>query len=143
MTQRIEKTILIQAPPAAVWDALTNPHLMRQWMGEPEMEIEIITDWKMGNPIVIRGFHHIQFENKGTILQYAPERVLKYDYVSSISRLPDTPENRTRIAFSLTPLTNQTSLMLTLSNFPTASIFKHVDFYWNTTLEILKKLIER
>lgn len=115
---------------------------MKQWMGEPEMELDIIADWKVGSPIIIRGFHHIQFENKGYVLQFEPHRILKYDYLSSISRLPDKPENRTVIEFTLTPMEDHTSLTLTLSNFPTESIFKHVSFYWTTTLEVIKNTIE-
>lgn len=142
MTQVLEKTIIINALPLAVWDTLTNPDRMKQWMGEPEMEIEVSTNWHIGHPIVIRGFHHLPFENKGTILQCEHSKVLKYNYLSSISELPDIPENYTVIEFRLLPLKEQTSLTLTLSNFPTESIFKHVDFYWGTTMEIIKKSIE-
>lgn len=142
MTQQIEKTITIHAPPSTVWNILTKPDLMKQWMGEPEMEIEVITDWHVGTPIVIKGFHHIKFENKGTILRFDPPLALSYNYLSSLSRLPYKPENHTTLAFTLTPVKNHTSLTLTLSNFPTESIFKHVDFYWNATLEIMKKLTE-
>lgn len=53
MTQQIDKTIIIKAPR----------------IGEPEMGIEIITNWQVGSPIVIKGFHHKKFENKGTVLQ--------------------------------------------------------------------------
>lgn len=145
MTQRIDKTIIIKAPPYTVWDTLTNPDMIRQWVGEPEMGIEIITDWKVGNPIVIKGFHHIKFENKGTVLHVEPNKVLQYNYLSSLSRLPDKPENYSIVEFRLAPapLENQTSLTLTLSNFPTETIFKHLDFYWKTTVEIIKKVIEK
>jgi uncharacterized protein YndB with AHSA1/START domain len=140
--QHIELTKNILALPSAVWQYLTNSDLMKQWMGEEEMKIEIITDWKVGSPIIIKGFHHVAFENKGTVVDIDPYRILKYDYISSISRLTDTPENRTSVEFKLTPFKNQTSLTLTLRNFPTEAIFKHVDFYWRTTIEILKKSIE-
>jgi uncharacterized protein YndB with AHSA1/START domain len=143
MTQQIEKTIIIKALPFAVWDALTNPEVMKQWMGEPELEMEIITDWQVGTPILIKGFHHIRFENKGTILQFEPNQVLEYNFLSSLSRLHDTYENYTIVQFRLMLLDNQTSLTLTVSNFPTEAIFNHVNFYWRTTLEILKKVIEK
>jgi uncharacterized protein YndB with AHSA1/START domain len=142
MTQRIDKTSIINASLSAVWDTLTNPDRMKQWMEEPGMEIEIVTDWKAGSPIVIKGFHHIKFENKGTVLRFEPEKVIEYNYLSSLSRLPDKPENYTTIEFRLTPVKNGTSLTLTLGNFPTETIFKHVDFYWSTTISILKKLVE-
>jgi hypothetical protein len=32
---------------------------------------------------------------------------------------------------------------LTLRDFPTHTIYKHLDFYWRTTLEILKQFVER
>jgi uncharacterized protein YndB with AHSA1/START domain len=143
MTQRIDKTIIINATPSAVWRTLTNPGRIKQWMEEPGMEIEIVTDWKAGSPIVIKGFHHVKFENKGTVLRSEPEKVLQYNYLSSLSRLPDKSENYTTLEFRLTPLKKGTALRLTLSNFPTEAIFKHVDFYWSTTLSILKKLIEK
>lgn len=143
MTQQIVETITIKAPPYRVWDTLTNTDLMKQWMGDQEMQIEVITDWTVGNPIVIRGFHHVKFENKGTVLHYDPNKMLQYDYLSSISRLADQPEHYTNIEFTLTPEENQTRVTLTLRNFPTESIFKHVGFYWRTTIHIMKKLAEQ
>src|SRR5688572_23813664 len=116
MTQQIEKNIIIKALPFTVWDALTNPELMKQWIGE--LEIEIITDWQVGAPIVIKGFHHLRFENKGTILQFEPNKVLAYNFLSSLSQLPDKPGNYTVAQFNLMLLENQTSLTLTLRNFP-------------------------
>jgi uncharacterized protein YndB with AHSA1/START domain len=135
------KTIRIDAPTSKVWEALTNPEAMKKWMSETE--INIITDWKVGNPIVMNGnLHRINFENKGTVLQFEREKILKYSHLSSLSRLPDEPRNYSIIEFSLTPIENGTDLTVTLSNFPTEAIDKHLVFYWNVTLEILKRMIE-
>jgi len=124
-----------------VWEALTNPELMKKWMSETE--INIITDWKVGSPMIIRGnLHGIKFENKGTVLQFEPEKILQYNYLSSISRLPDQPGNYSSIEFRLAPIEDQTALTVLVSNFPTEIIYKHLAFYWNVTLEILKRLIE-
>lgn len=136
------KTIHINASTSKVWDTLTNPELMKKWMAETE--INIITDWKVGNPIIIRGrLHGINFENNGTVLQFELEKILRYSHLSSISRLPDEPENYSVVEFRLAPIKNQTTLTLTLRNFPTESIYKHLAFYWNVTLEILRRLIEK
>lgn len=143
MMQKIEETIVINASLYTVWDTLTNTALMKLWMGEPEMQLEIITDWEVGSPIVVKGFHHVKFENKGIVLDFEPNKFLKYNYLSSISRLPDKPENYTIIEFALNPLENQTALTLTLSNFPTESIFKHIGFYWRTTIHLMKNFAER
>jgi len=114
---------------------------MKKWMSETE--IHIFTDWKVGNPFVIRGrLHGINFENWGTVLQFEPENTLQYSHLSSLSRLPDQLENYSILEFRLAPVHPETSLTLTASNFPTESIYKHFAFYWNVTLEILKRLIE-
>jgi uncharacterized protein YndB with AHSA1/START domain len=143
MTQQIDKTIIIKASPSVVWKTLTDPDRIKQWMVEPGTAFEIITDWKVGNPIVIKAFHHIPFENKGTVLQVEPHKVLRYNYLSSLSKLPDKPENYSIIEFRLAPLEDQTSLTLTLRNFPTETIFRHVAFYWSATVEIMKDLAEK
>jgi uncharacterized protein YndB with AHSA1/START domain len=135
------KTIQINAPIAQVWDTLTAPELMKKWMSETE--IQILTDWKVGSPILIRGrLHGIKFENKGTVLQFEPQKILQYSHLSSISRLPDQPESYSIFEFQVASLGNLTTLTFTVSNFPTEIIYKHLGFYWNVTLEILKKMIE-
>ena len=140
---RVERTVAIAATPAVVWRALTEPTLMRRWMGEPEMQIEIDTDWAVGSPFVVRGFHHVRFEGRGTVRAFEPERALEYTQLSSVSRLPEVPENHSVIGFALAPQGDGTSLTLTLRDFPTHTIYKHLDFYWRTTLQILKQFVER
>lgn len=138
----ITKTITINAPPATVWAALTEPAIMQQWMAEEE--IEILTNWQIGQPMLIRGhLHRIKFENKGQVLQYQPERLLQYTHLSSLSRLPDEPASYTILAFRLAPSTAQTALTLTVWNFPTETIYKHLAFYWPVALAMAKKLIEK
>ncbi|HEY5823558.1 MAG TPA: SRPBCC domain-containing protein, partial [Cyclobacteriaceae bacterium] len=110
---------------------------------ESEMKLEVMTDWKMGSPIIIKGFHHVAFENKGIVLKYEPSHALAYSSLSSLSRLADQPENYSIIEFRLASIEEGTQLTLLLNNFPTESIFKHLDFYWTTTLQILKKEAEQ
>jgi uncharacterized protein YndB with AHSA1/START domain len=140
--ERIDRTIDIDAPPGLVWRALTDPVQMKRWMAEPEMDLEILTDWAVGSPIVVRGFHHVKFENTGSVLRFEPERALTYTHLSSLSQLPDTPESHSVLAFTLMSSERGTSLTLTIRDFPTHTIFKHIDFYWRTTLGVLKQFIE-
>jgi uncharacterized protein YndB with AHSA1/START domain len=143
MTYRIEKTVLINSAASIVWKTLTEPELMKQWMGDPETEIDIQTNWQVNSPIVIAGFHHLKFENKGTVLQFEPGQALKYNFLSSLSRLPDIAENYTTVGFTLSPTDNQTALTLVITNFPTETIYRHLDFYWRTTIELIKQLAEK
>jgi uncharacterized protein YndB with AHSA1/START domain len=141
--QIASKTIEINAPTSKVWDALTAPELMKKWMVDTETEINIATDWIVGNPINMYGkLHRMKFTNMGTVLQFEREQVLEYSHLSSLSRLPDQPSHYSIIKFRLTPVEARTNLELTLSNFPTESILKHLVFYWNVTLELLRKTIE-
>jgi uncharacterized protein YndB with AHSA1/START domain len=144
MTHVIESSATIQAPPSEVWRALTDPGLMRQWIAEPEMRVEITSDWKVGSPIIVKGHHNnVDFENKGTVLQFEPHSILRYSHLSSLSRLADKSENYTIIEFHLAQAEdNSTLLTVDISNFPAKSAFEHWQFYWKTTIGILQRFIE-
>jgi uncharacterized protein YndB with AHSA1/START domain len=143
MSHIIENFTTVNAPPSAVWRALTDPNLMKQWVAEPEMRLQVTTNWKVGSPIVVKGYHHVDFENKGTVLHFEPNSILRHSHLSSISRLPDVAESYTIIEFRLTPIReNSTLLNVTTSNFPSEPIFKHWEYYWRITIEVLKRFIE-
>lgn len=132
----------IHDSPLKVWKALTAPEHMKRWMSESP--IEISTDWTIGAPITIRGvLSQTPFENKGNVIHFEPEERLKYSQLSSLSNLPEQPESYTTIEFVLRPNEKGSSLTINLSNFPTDIIYKHLVFYWNTTLRILKIYIEQ
>jgi uncharacterized protein YndB with AHSA1/START domain len=142
MADKFSTTISINSNPARIWTTLTSPEIMTKWIGDPEMKIEVETDWKVNSPIFIRGFHHVEFENKGTVLQFDKETKLSYSHLSSISRLPDKTESYSILEFTLTPNGKFTSLTLDITNFPTESIRKHLEFYWKTTITTIKEFVE-
>jgi uncharacterized protein YndB with AHSA1/START domain len=136
-------TVLITRSAPIVWEILTDPAMMIQWMGEPEMQIEIETNWQLNSPITIRGFHHVRFENKGLVLEFKKEKRLCYTHLSSLSRLPDVPENYSKLLFTLTARAEATELTVAIENFPTESIRKHLEFYWRGTLARIKATVEK
>lgn len=142
MTEKFSTAITIDSKPAKVWTTLTSPKLMTQWMAEPETQLEVQTNWKINSPIFISGFHHIKFENKGIVLKYHKEQILSYSHLSSVSRLPDIIENYSVLEFVLTPVNNQTTLTISIFNFPTEIIQKHLEFYWRGTIHKIKEYIE-
>ena len=143
MTNKIiENSVLIEARPSTVWRYLTNADLMKGWMGEPEMAIEVVTGWKVGGPISIRGYHHVAFENKGVVKEFEPEKIVAYTHLSSLSRLANAPKNYALIAFRLSASGKQTLLRLTVENFPTETIYQHLALYWRATIVLLKDRIE-
>jgi uncharacterized protein YndB with AHSA1/START domain len=140
---KIVKTVSINQSPSQVWEYLTNPTLMKKWMGEPEMNIEVVSNWKIGNSIHIKGFHNGAFDNKGIVLQFDSPKILQYSHLSSASQLDDVTENHSIIIFRLTPINKNTLLKIQIENFPTESIQKHLDFYWQGTASVLKNIIEQ
>jgi hypothetical protein len=138
----ITKTIVINAPLSNVWDALTNPEIIKLWLWEGEMSIR--SDWKVGSPIIFSGkFYGRKYEDKGIILNLEKEKCFQYSYWGKLSQLPDSPENYTIIEFDLSAKENQTILTLTQSNCITYEIYAHWNFYWLVTLDIFKKLLEK
>lgn len=136
------KAVQVHAPATAVWALLTQPPLMKKWM--PEAVTDIITDWQQGGPFIIRGqLYKKPFENKGTVISFHPPQLLEYTHLSSLSRLPDVPENYTIMSFRLDAVDDGTRLALAINNFPTETIYRHLAFYWNVTLELLKKMVEK
>jgi uncharacterized protein YndB with AHSA1/START domain len=136
-------SVLITRAAPVVWKILTDPGMMIRWMGEPEMQIEIETNWQLNSPIVIRGFHHVRFENRGVVLEFERDKRLCYTHLSSVSRLPDVPENYSRLLFTLDCGPKTTELTITIENFPTESIRKHLEFYWTGTLTQIKAAVEK
>lgn len=142
MPKRFSDTVIIDAPVLAVWESLTRIDSMRAWMGEPEMKIEVETDWSIGSPVIVRGFHYGRFENTGVVLAFEPQKRLSYTHRSSVSRLADEPQSYTTLEFCLDAAGHGTELTLVATNFPTPTIFKHLEFYWAGTLRVLKQYVE-
>ncbi|HZY81583.1 MAG TPA: SRPBCC domain-containing protein, partial [Cyclobacteriaceae bacterium] len=96
----------------------------------------------VGSPIVIGGFHHAKFENRGVVVNYEPYNLIRYTHLSSISRLKDLPENYTVITFTLEPCDLHTLLTTHVEGFANESIYKHLNLYWLTTPTVIKTLVE-
>jgi uncharacterized protein YndB with AHSA1/START domain len=139
----LQLSLFIESDSGQVWDLLTRPALMTKWMGDPEMQITITTDWKVNSPISIEGFHHLPFTNNGMVLEFVEQRKLTYSHLSSLSKLPDLKENYTIFSFTVSAENNGTLLQIGISNFPTDTIYHHLKFYWTTTIHKIKQMAEK
>ena len=137
----VNKTISIKAASATIWNALTNPELIKLWMSDAELEI--ISGWVTGSPIIFKTNLNGKHEFKGKILQLEPGKVFQYSSWSKISRLPDIPENYSLIEFRLIPTENQTILSVTHSNLIAKAAVEHSNYYWNVALELIRRLVEK
>ena len=136
----LKKTIGINAPTSKVWNALTNPDLIKEWL----FGTKVISEWKAGAAILFTGnWQGTDYADKGIIQKFDIEKVFQYTYWSGFSGLPDSPENYSVITFELMPKENSTMLTLTQSHFATEMQYEHSDKNWDATLELMKKIIER
>jgi hypothetical protein len=55
----------------------------------------------------------------------------------------DEPASYTTFVFTLDEASGETMLGFAATGFPTETIYKHLRFYWSTTLEVLKQHAER
>ncbi|WP_281163376.1 SRPBCC domain-containing protein [Niabella aurantiaca] len=76
------------------------------------------------------------------VLAIETGRLLRYNQISSLSELEEAEHNYSVFEFILTPLETQTRLTLTITGFPTDTIYKHLAFYWNATLYKIKRVVE-
>ncbi len=137
----IQLEILINTPASNIWAALTEPGLMGKWM--LDTPVEILTDWRVDGYRLEKGdLHGLAFENRGRIIRFDPSKTLEYTHWSTLSIIPDVPENYSVVRFDLQETENQTLLTLSIGNLPTFEIFKHMEFYWKTALHMLKAMAE-
>ncbi len=129
----------IDAPIERVWDALTDPELIKQFM----FGTEAVSDWKVGSPIVWKGvWRGKPYEDKGTILKIEPPHLLQYSHFSPLSAVPDLPENYHTLTYMLTAKADKTLVELSQDNNASAEEVQHSTGMWQQLLVSLKKVLE-
>jgi len=135
-----QATTLVNAPASKVWDALTNPSLIKQYL----YGTEVTSDWKVGSPIIYKGeWEGKSYEDKGEILQIEPDKLLISTFWSSLAGLPDLPENYKTVRYELFPQGDGTKLTITQGNNATQEEADHSTQNWTTVLDKLKELLEK
>ena len=139
-TFKAEASVVINAPPARIWAALTTPELIKQYL----FGTEAVSDWQVGSPIVYKGvWEGKTYEDKGKILELEPEKRLLTTYWSSFSGLPDAPENYHNVAYDLSSDSGSTRLTITQDNIKSAESRDHSAQNWHSVLKKLKDLLEK
>ncbi len=133
-------TAWINAPVSRVWEALTDPEMIQEYL----FGTQTITNWQVGSPIYWRGEWQGQpYEDKGTVLNLVPEKLIETTYWSSMGGLPDTPENYKTVTYTLQPENDGTLLTLTQDNNASEEDKQHSEQNWTMVLDGLKKLVEK
>lgn len=138
-------SVVVNAPSKAVWRALTDPELIRQYF----MGATVSTDWNEGSPITFSGDHNGQpYEDKGEILTFRPQKELRFSHWSPMAGTPDSPENYHVVDIALQKADGATEVTLTQTNLSgavTDADRANRDEYtknWITVLRGLKQVVE-
>jgi uncharacterized protein YndB with AHSA1/START domain len=130
----------IDATPDKVWQALTDPELIKKYMFGSEVK----TDWKPGSPITWQGeFEGRKYEDKGEIIAVEPGRRLEVTHFSPLTGQEDRPENYHRVLYELQQTGSSTSVRLTQDNSSSAEEAEHSAANWQMMLAGLKKVAEQ
>lgn len=132
-------SIHINSPASKVWDALTKPELIKQYL----FGTQVTTDWKVGSPITYTGvWQGKEYEDKGKILQVEPNKLLVSTFWSALSGVPDIPDNYQTVRYELSEEGSATKLTIVQDNNATQADADHSAQNWNMVLDSLKNLLE-
>ena len=132
-------TTTIDAPISKVWDAITNPDMIKEYM----FGTEVVSEWKEGSSIVWRGtWKEKPYEDKGVILKIEPEEMLQYTHFSPLSGAEDLPENYHTLTYRLTKKDDKTAVSLSQDKNSSEEELKEAQKMWETMLASLKKVLE-
>ena len=134
-----EARTIIHAPASKVWDAITKPELIKQYL----FGTDVISDWKVGSPITYKGeWEGKSFEDKGKILRLEPKNLLRSTHWSPLSGVPDTPENYHTVTYELSEKDGSTDVRITQDNNANEEEKTHSQGNWKAVLDGMKKLLE-
>jgi uncharacterized protein YndB with AHSA1/START domain len=131
--------ITIHATPAKVWDALTKPEQVKQYM----MGADVKSDWKVGSPLVYTGeYQGKPFEEKGVIKQIEPRKLLQATNFSSMSGKEDQPENYVLVTWALHESDGATVVTVSQDSLRSQKAVDGSKANWKGVLEGLKRTVE-
>jgi len=132
-------TIVLDAPIQKVWNALTQPTLVKQW----QYGSDLITDWIVGNEIRFRNEWEGQvFEQWGTVLEVIPNQKIKYSLFFPRPELENKPENYFIMSYILTEENQKVKLEILQEDNRPGAIQEEPQGEENPILQGLKALIE-
>ena len=139
-------SVVVDASGRQVWDALTNPDLIREYF----FGTSVTTDWKVGSPITFAGeWKGRPYADKGGILVFRPNEELSYSHWSPMSGTDDVPESYHIVDIVLAEAESGTRVTLTQSNLAggvtDADRASRAEYEknWKAMLEGLKATAER
>ena len=130
---------IINAPASRVWEALTKPELIKQYL----FDTQVTTDWQVGSSITYKGLWEDKaYEDKGSIVEIEKDRLLVSTFWSPMSGVPDMPEYYKTVTYELFPEGQGTRLVLTQDNNDSEEEANLSAENWKGVLGGIKKVVE-
>lgn len=137
---KVRKHIDIKASKEKVWDALTNPKVIKQYL----FGTEAISDWKVGSTLIFQGgYDGVDYADKGIIKQFEVGELFQYTYLSTFSGLEDLEENYHLITYTLESMHKGVALHLKHENIQNEKARKHASENWEHVLKEIKEITEK
>jgi uncharacterized protein YndB with AHSA1/START domain len=140
MSVTAEASVHIDADPAEVWRALTEPDLIAQYLFGTRVE----TDWAVGSPITYSGeWEGKPYQDKGTILEIDEPNLIVSTFFSALRGKPDVPENYQNVTYRIDDAAGGgvTVTVIQDGNADEAEA-AHSAKNWTTVLEGLRAVVE-
>ncbi|MDR2083909.1 MAG: SRPBCC domain-containing protein [Bacteroidales bacterium] len=136
----VSKSIIINTTPDKIWNVLTNPERIKEYL----YGTETLTTWEPGKKVTFSGnYNGHKYQDHGTVLENIKNKKLSYSYWSIFSGLEDKPENYSIVTYELKEVAdNQTEFTWTQKGYSTEENYKHSLDGMDDFLMLIKKIAE-
>lgn len=131
--------LTIHASTSKVWDALTKPELVKQYM----MGADVKSDWKVGSELTYTGkYQGKPFKEKGVIQKIQRGKLLQATHFSTTSGKEDKPENYALVTWKLRANGGATVVSVAQGGISTDKGVKESKANWGAVLKGLGQTVE-
>ncbi len=140
----VKGSITINAPASKVWDVLTQPEWTRQYM----FGCDVVSDWKVGNPVLWNGAADGKTYVKGNVVNIKPGNLLQYTTIDPNNpEMEDIPSNYLTVTYELSSQNDTTILNVTQGDYAKVangkSRYEETVGGWDSVLSKIKELVEK
>ncbi|WP_214071070.1 SRPBCC family protein [Mucilaginibacter sp. dw_454] len=135
----LKTSLVINAPAALVWKALTDPEIVKQYFFGTHQQ----SDWQVGSDITWTGeWEGKTYQDHGKILEITPGSYVKYSYWSTMSGTEDKPENYQFVSYKLGENERVTTLEISQENVKDEAAKEHSESNWQYIFGKMKEMVE-
>ena len=110
----ITRSVLLNATPARVWEALTHPKMTKQYY----YNCEVSCDWEKGSTLRWKGdYQGRELNSEGKVLDVIPGRKIKYSGFDRLVAGDISREGDVYITHEIIPQGTRTKLLTTIEHF--------------------------